>query len=376
MVSSKPKSEFVVFSDVHAHAFKHGAKKVECDYAPGLYNSRLVDTLDALHEMKDYVKEHNIKDVLFAGDMFHERQKVMTVAGNLIYLFLGELIEQANVTMIPGNHDYADRAGVQHALTPLARSDGQLYGQVRVLDGGDTSWVLGNNFAVHTVPYVDNPHLASQMMQEAAEEAQELPDMVHVLLGHQGFQGAKVGSDFVLVRDDDNSVDDVPHGAFDACFFGHYHEHQKLFKNGWFVGALTHQNWGDRGGKRGFLHVTIEDGKTTVKRIETKAPKFILMDEADEDSLEQKVRPCDFVTYLTAEVDIAETKRLAEKLYGNQNIEVIHVPEDRGDVVLSLEENKLQPDCLVASWAEAHEVDDYTLLLGQEIMALAEEQSL
>lgn len=369
MPSSTRKVEFVIFSDVHAHAFKYRSTKVECDYAPGLYNSRLVDTLDALHEMKDYVDKHNIQDVLFAGDMFHVRSQLMTVASNLIYRFLHNLSVHATVTMIPGNHDYADRAGLQHSLTPL-ESD-----RVRILDG-EMAMCDGENFWIHAIPYVDNPNLAKGMLARAAEDAKKDPANTHILLGHLGFQGAKVGSDYVLVSDNDNTVDDVDCQAFDACFFGHYHEHQKLFKNGWFVGALTQHNWGDKGGKRGFLHVTIENGKTTVKRIETKAPKFILMDEADEDSLEQKVRPCDFVQYLTSETDLAETKRLAEKLYGNEQIEVMHIPEDSGDVTLSLEDDKLLPVNLVESWGDAHEVDDYTREMGLEIMAEAEETNL
>ena len=378
MVSSKPKVEFVIFSDVHAHAFRYGARKVECDYADGLYNSRLVDTLDALHEMKAYVEKHLIQDVLFAGDMYHVRSNVLTVAGNLVYEFLGELAETATVTMIPGNHDYADREGLQHALTPLATSASATE-TIQVLEGV-SEVVCGSYKAglyVYTVPYVDNPLLAQGMLKEAAQLAKKRhPDIPAVLLGHLGFQGAKVGSDYVLVRDNDNTVDDVDGSAFNACFFGHYHEHQKLFPNGWYVGALTQHDWGCRGGKRGFLHVTIENGKTTVKRIETKAPKFVLLDESDEDSLEQKVRPCDFVQYLTKSLDLSATKEQVEKLYGSHNVEVIHVPEEVGDVTLSLEANKLQPDNLVSAWCAAHEVDDYTRQLGLEIMAEAAEQNL
>jgi DNA repair exonuclease SbcCD nuclease subunit len=187
---------------------------------------------------------------------------------------------------IPGNHDYADRNGNIHALS--------IFNNIVVSDEVQLIFGSGGE-AIITVPYTDDIALAKEYLKKAGELASK--EEIVILLAHLGMQGAKVGSDYVLVHDSDISVDDVPYDNFTACLFGHFHQHQQLFKNGWYIGASHQHNWGDVNTKRGFLHCKIDDaGKFSFDFIETQsARKFHRLSTVELASKKSEIRPFDHV---------------------------------------------------------------------------------
>lgn len=352
---------FLAFSDVHAHPFTFGSTYVPFPGLPGLHNSRLVDTCKAMIEVATYAHEHGIGTVLFGGDLFHTRQAVKTSAYYLVHHTIKTYFSDngLDLIMIPGNHDYADRTGEVHSLSTLRYLD-----CVRVGDAVDCLWSEDGPGSVYTVPYVDDVKQARTNLQAAALRA-TADTWAKVLLAHLGTEGAVVGSDFVMISDQDITVDDIPLGSFDLCLFGHYHEHQVIAQNAYYIGALTQHNWGDAGGKRGFLDVTITEGTHKVTRIETQAPKFIVCKTLDE---VRNTRPVDFVSYRTTEI-LTDAQQLELRTI-SPGIRIEPVKQTAPGVVLDT--THMNANSALKPWVEtnAGDLDQVRLLrLGESLLS-------
>ena len=236
--------DIILFSDHHAHNFTYGATK-ELWRDGNLHNSRLLDSVRVLYEIGDYVKQHDEIDcVLFGGDLFHKRNIFNTDVFNLTFKAIQEMAEK-RIYMIPGNHDFGNRVGSLHSLQPFDAID-----NVIVVDTAQ-SYDIANDLYISFVPYSDSKDRIVQGFNKCLKDIENAGEHC-LLLAHCGVQGAKVGSDYVLVHDGDISLDDVPYSSYDAFFFGHYHRHQKLCDKAWFIGATHQHNCGEVGCVRGF----------------------------------------------------------------------------------------------------------------------------
>lgn len=358
--------EFVIFSDHHAHNHKYGAVRRELVREQStVHNSRLLDSVAVINEIAEYVKNNNINTTIFAGDLFHTRGNVPTDVYNLTYEAVRGI--PSEVIMIPGNHDYADRDGKIHSLEPFKDV-------TTVHDTPFTEARFAKNVKpayFHFVPYSD---VKNKVVQDISN-LKTVPGHVNILIGHAGIQGAKVGSDYVLVNDSDMEITDIDLTRFTACFFGHFHKHQMLARNAWYVGASHQHNWGDAGCRRGFLHVTIRDGKTTIKQIESSAPKFVNISSLEEFDIHSN-------NFVRLHMDVPTDSKLEQytkKLGFPQKLEVISPAEEGGvadeDNVFDLDVNTLIPSHLVSYWNTLHGREDSLAKLGLEILAEAEVKS-
>ncbi len=281
--------EIIAFSDHHAHNFQYGAERVEgtiC-YKHGYYNSRLLQSIDVLNEIQAYALN---KPILFGGDLFHQRGSVSTDVLMGTYQAINRMAwyNGGKLVMIPGNHDYADRNGSMHSLLGLRNVDNE--DSAPIIHDSPSFHRITADVAVWTIPYQEDKKNFIQSINIILKEKEHYKGKFNILLAHQGIQGSLVGSDFVLSSQHDISVDDIP-DWFDLCLFGHYHKHQKIKDNAYYIGASHQHNWGDANDPRGFLHITINDDFTyELKQIETQsASRFIITDKPI------KARPIDFV---------------------------------------------------------------------------------
>lgn len=351
-------TEFVAFSDHHAHNFPYKETRKTHPELPGLYNSRLLASASVLREIREYCEEHGLPAV-FGGDLFHLRSVIHTDVWNVTQ---NELLDWQRLYMIPGNHDYADRAGNITSLDALG-------GHAEVLRTV-TEQGIDDVTSLFTVPYTDKLDVAKERLFKAAQLAKSSDAKVKILLAHLGMQGAKVGSDYVLVKDSDIEVDDVEYEAFDLCLFGHFHQHQKLFANGFFIGA-THQHvWSDANTQRGFLHVKIYEDSFDLKFIETEtAPRFWSLDAESE---QVGIRPQDFVKYRLSKGEDEEAVCLPY-----DNVQFVDPPTNDGHIVLTDED--LSMTNIIESWVTAQEDiedKDQLIVLGKELLAEAERNLL
>lgn len=294
--------DFLVFSDLHAHPFKFGSKWV-VDEQLGPINSRLLDACKCIRQVYAYACEHDIKNVVFAGDLFHVPDRPPTEAVTAVYKTIAANQPFVTTCMIPGNHDISSKNGLSHALVPFSKI-AQVATHYEWFD-------LYPGVRLHLVPYRESKSAYLSMANEAAAAASEYrshhPTTKHVLISHIGVQGAKVGANYVLVHDSDVDVKELPLDAFDLCLFGHFHEHQKLAHNAYYVGSTNQHNWGDVGSERGFLHVSVGDS-VTIKRVPLDAPKFHSLAVGDSVS---HVNAGDFVTINAGKKVVEAVKKAA-----------------------------------------------------------------
>lgn len=359
---SKVVKEFLIFSDLHAHNFRYAADRTTIPGRKGLYNSRLADTVAVLEEIRKYAVYYKIEEIVFCGDLFHRRSSVPTDVRHVIFDSLKEFsADNIYLHVLLGNHDMGDRRGHVHSLAGL---DSDF---LKVYDNGlDRVSAPGADFIF--LPYTDDKEDAKRSLKLAEEWV--LKDQPAILFAHLGVQGAKVGSDYVLIGPNDISVNDIPKGKFAASFFGHFHEHQQIFKNGWFVGATHQHNWGDAYGSRGFLHVKVyENGKVDFEQIGTMAPEFVITRDGKTSRGElSMMKENDFVRNITK--DPYQDKDALKERWGIKHLELIS-ENDVVDSEFKLDMSKLSPAQLLEDWVEHKNPNidrDKLLAVGREIL--------
>lgn len=257
-------SKIVIFSDLHAHTFGPYSSSLEDGT-----NSRLQDALNVINDVRELAKEVDADGVLFAGDLFHERRHIVTQAFSKVYEALSMFaVDRMPLFLIHGNHDQADRLGRFHALKPLGAF-------ATVVDSAGWVEFQGKTEVLNilAVPYIEDTNHLLDVINEKAPGG----DSPNIFLGHFGISGAKLGADFVYSNGAEPTIEDIPTDRFDVGFLGHFHLHQKLAPNFWYVGAPMHHNWGDVGQERGVMvYDTVTKEATHVPL--TGTPRFVELD--------------------------------------------------------------------------------------------------
>ena len=214
--------DFLAFSDWHVHEFTFGANNTTDLFGMRGLNSRLVDAGMQFVEMVTYAHEHDIQYILFGGDLYHSKKMISKDALNIVFAcfeWAHENYPDIQFIVTYGNHDVVDKDGTINSISSL-------WALPNVLTFDKTNPVVylrgQYNVFLHIrgVPYTENRTELIRAMNDNDPHDLLLgyepqhgspPTLIHtVLLIHSGIQGAKVGTDFVLVKDHDLSVDDIP----------------------------------------------------------------------------------------------------------------------------------------------------------------------
>jgi DNA repair exonuclease SbcCD nuclease subunit len=263
----------LLFSDLHAHAWKHYRTIL-----PNGRNSRLQDVVNILQQIRFVADEENVDGILFAGDMFHIRPGLATMAiptFNAVFAEIAQLkINRQFVGLLVGNHDQGDKAGREYSIYAFGSV-------VTVMD--QPGWYTfiseeGEMLAVLAVPANDDREVMVRSIFSGIKERTENPILAeahrHIMLGHFGIDGAIVGTNFHLRDDNLLRIEDLQNHQFDQIFLGDYHQPQVLAPNVRYLGATHHHNWGDVGSDgRGYTIWDSEQG--TIESHELNSPKFV-----------------------------------------------------------------------------------------------------
>lgn len=294
-----------LFSDLHAHPFQAYAKVL-----PNGLNSRLASAISCIEQVVEKCKALNIDLVLFGGDLFHVRRNINVVAYNAVYAAIRRFAENdIPLVMIHGNHDQADRWGVHHSL----------YAFTEICDVFvEPCWFIaqgkaGDEVAILGLPYTENV----EHLRELVKEDCPRPELPKIMLGHFGIQGAKVGADFVYINPHDPAIEDLNCEAFDAVYLGHYHMHQQIADNAWYIGAPMQHNWGDAGQDRGFL---VYDTDTKLHEfVSLSFPHFAKFDDVNKITS----KPGDFVRVVDSEAWTTAAVNSLKDSINAQSLEII-----------------------------------------------------
>lgn len=261
-------NEVLLFSDIHI--FPHKRK-----------TERLEDCLKALEWVFDVAEQRNIKDILFGGDLFHDRQKIDVYTYQRTFETLEKNLRdnKFNLYLLLGNHDlwFNDNTNISSVI-PLSSLPG-----IKVISKPERIKISGNNWDF--IPFTHNPLIT-------IEELQKLTGTPEYALGHIAVDGAILHgsqqSDVAIEHDGDMKI--IGASIFDIykhTFLGHYHAEQLVTKKVEYIGSPLELSFGEAFQEK---HIIIFDGKSGKKQYIKNdfSPKHLIisLEEKDKYDLE------------------------------------------------------------------------------------------
>lgn len=218
-------SKVIVFSDLHLHNYRDFAHTLDNGR-----NSRLQRGLDVLSSIRKYAKAHDIRDVLFGGDLLHKKGIIPVPLYHALY----EEVERYNddllhLVLLVGNHDQASADGTTHSVAALGRV-------AQVIDTPRLISLSDNQTTVRCVPYMDDQEEFLRAITDSVK--------ANLLLAHGAINGAVTGP-VEYQPDHPLNPDDLP-DYYDFMFFGHYHKRQQMRPKCWFIGSPMQHSRGER----------------------------------------------------------------------------------------------------------------------------------
>jgi DNA repair exonuclease SbcCD nuclease subunit len=248
----------LIFSDIHI--FPHKRK-----------NERLEDCLGVLKWVFTVAKNNNIKNILFGGDFFHDRQKIEIYTYQKTFEILRDELKNSgiNLFLLLGNHDlwFNENTSVSSVL-PLSALPG-----IRVIRSTERIMIEGNNWDF--IPFTHNPI-------ESLKELSEKEGEPEYSLGHLAVDGAILhGSQYsdVAVEHDGEMVKVSPSifSSYKRTFLGHYHAEQRVNKTVEYIGSPLELSFGEAFQTK---HIIIFDGlKNEAEYVVNEfSPKHLIVD--------------------------------------------------------------------------------------------------
>lgn len=233
-------SEILLFADLHIHAHKRSFERLE-------------DCLKALKWVFETSKVRGIKDIVFAGDLFQDRQKIDIATYNRTFdIFLKYCDGSINLWLLLGNHDlwYQDRWDINSVLPFSALPN------VTLIDKACQINIAGHN--IDFLPFVRNPIEHLKILEKNKNS---------LLIGHLAVHGADLHglynnlSDVILEHDGDMvKVGPELFIHWSQVFLGHYHGEQKL-GNVEYIGSPLQLTFGEAFQEKHIIIYNITSGK-------------------------------------------------------------------------------------------------------------------
>lgn len=280
-----------VFSDLHVFPHPEHAKVIR----PGV-TDRLLDCVSVLTDIRQYCVDHEIRLVLFGGDLWHRRAVLGVPFLNLV---VAELVrwKAAGITLCAGagNHDQVTKAADEDAIFALAKAELLLAPTSSI---GHKTWCFEDALVVSGFVYSDNRTLFSERLELAERDARQYHGVPRIGLFHHGFQGARVGTHLEYqVREPISAKKRLNGHRFDRIFSGHYHSHQKIqgLENAHYIGSpleFTRATKDDVSDK-GFL--VYDSATNSFEAVPLARPKFVAIGQAELDAGDFSICPGNFV---------------------------------------------------------------------------------
>jgi len=251
--------KILCFADLHAHNYTQYATRL----SNGL-NSRLVDCLNVVEQIRNVCMEQDVKHVVFAGDMFKSRTKIDVdsfVETWTQFFLLSQVLEE--LVLLCGNHDQFTRAGDIHCLEPFQSFSTVVSHHVPLrLSGVDTYFI---------------PHIADY--DTLRDALASIPYGTRLAFMHQPVAEAIPGPT-------DNpgkpkfKLDDVPWQRVDLVVSGDIHKRQLLRAGKWhYIGSPLQLTFGDRDQEK--CASIIDTDTLEITDVPLSAPKFVQLESPE-----------------------------------------------------------------------------------------------
>lgn len=272
---------------------------------------RLQDCLDVLKWVLGTARELNIENVLFLGDLFHDRQKIQVFAYQKTFEIIQEF-KDIKLHLLLGNHDlwYFDRWDVSSVLPFGALSN------VTIIDRPETLKISG--LSIDFLPFTHNP---VDILKE------HFPKKSPVLCSHIAIDGAVLnklyGTRAEVSVEHDSDMMKVEVGllrGWKKVFLGHYHGEQKLNDQVEYVGSPLQLSFNEAHQKK---HIVILDTETLeTSYIEnTFSPKHLIIDQKDIINHKLENNFVEIIVDTADSIDVVDLRKDVLKLHKPAHLE-------------------------------------------------------
>lgn len=283
------------YADMHIAQHKRSMKRLE-------------DCLNVQEWVLQTARDNKIDKVVFAGDLFQDREKIDIIAYHLTFDIISKY-KDIHIYMLLGNHDlwYYEKWDI-HSIRSFSALD-----NVTIIDKPCTIKIGNHN--IDFLPYTNDPIKYFDQLNSK------------ILFGHLAIDGAKLNTRFntfsdVLIEHDGEmvKVNSSLFKKWDKVFLGHYHAAQKI-DNIEYIGSPLELNWGESGQKK---HIIIYDLNTGEQEyiINNFSPKHIFIDENNMTNLKNNFIKCN-----VKDPSNKDLKAIIEKIsiHDPQSIEIIPI---------------------------------------------------
>lgn len=315
----------LLFSDIHIHPHKRSTDRLE-------------DCLKALDWVFRTACDREIPHIIFAGDLFHDRQKIDV----LTYQKTFEVFEKyfcnslMQIHLLLGNHDLWNfQKWDVSSVHPLRNIDG-----ISIIDKPTTRTIGG--YPIAFLPYTHDPIKDLEIVEkEWAEWIKAEPNAKYkkILIGHVAVDGALWNLRFgttseVNIEHDGDMTKVGPEifNAWDRVFLGHYHAEQMLNHKVEYLGSPLQLSFGEAFQKK---HIAIYDLATgEIEYIEnTFSPKHYIINQSEVDKYDLSNN---FVRIEVDDLSSADAVDLRKDLIENKKVgslEIKQAPKQETHVV-------------------------------------------
>jgi len=206
---------------------------------------RLYEKQKALYHMADYCTSNNIKNMIIAGDLLHNKSIIYNTAINILLEFFRKY-NNLHFYSIDGNHDLSGRGDVVVSALSCLKNE------------SNVTWIPFDSQLqvenIFMVPYSSD--IVSKIKNGRSD----------YLCSHLGLDEGILASGLSLKSD--ISLKDLI-GRYKKVILGHYHTVQQIVRDDievWYTGSLTQDTWNDRDEKRFLI---IDSEKHTIQSIPT-----------------------------------------------------------------------------------------------------------
>lgn len=308
--------KILIFSDLHIHPHKKSSE-------------RLKDCLDALEWVFETARRANVQNIVFLGDLFHDRQKIDVLA----YQRAFEIVERhmssssLRLTLLLGNHDlwHYERLDVS-SVNPLRTIRG-----VRVVDSPSVVEISDGteDFYMGFLPYTHSP-VEDLKKVEKSWKSDVKGEHRRVLGGHIAVDGAlwnvrhNTLSDVTVEHEGDMvKVGPDIFKNWDRVFLGHYHAAQKMSDSVEYVGSPLQLSFGEADQKKHILvYDTLNDSSTYVEN--DFSPRHLIINE---DQIGDQSLKGNFVRLEVDNLAGSEVNKIRESLVNDFGVSTLEIKQ-------------------------------------------------
>lgn len=354
-------SRVILFSDLHCHMHKNSM-------------SRLDDCLKALEWVFTTAIENNIKTIIFAGDLFQDRQKIHVISYEKTFRLIRDYCNnnpEIKLFLLVGNHDmwFNEKWDVS-SVSPL-----EAINNVKVI-AQPMAVKVTDDCVMDFLPYTKNP----------IEDVHKFFDKKNrILISHIALDGAQLNSMYntkaeisVEFEGDMVKVDLKTFEGWERVFLGHYHSAQKMNEVVEYIGSPLELNFGEAHCEK---HIIILDTDSLEVEyvVNDFSPKHLIIKESEIDNYDLENNFVQIIVDDITSTDIIDLRKTVLKGRGISTLEFKEktvkkeeAPKSEIQQLMVNIANSQEGDSILERWAKAqgHDKLDLTKLLtiGQDII--------